>query len=45
MKQKWQPSKWEIYDRITGEVIHTNLDKSDADQRLGIKLTTKNVKR
>ena len=29
-----QPSKWEVYNRITGEVVCSNIDKSDADQKL-----------
>ena len=34
MRKKWQPSKWEIYDRITGEVIISDLSKYEAEDEL-----------
>ena len=31
---KQQPSKWEIFNRITNELIQSNLDKYSAEQEL-----------
>lgn len=34
MKQKWQPSKWEVFSRITNEVVRSDMDKYEADDEL-----------